>query len=100
MRSTAKNGAKALVDALERAGVEKIFGYPGGNVIDIFDALSTARFDFVLARHEQGAVHMADGYARALGRPACVIVTSGPGLTNTITGLGTEIGRASCRERV
>lgn len=84
-----RTGAVALVEALERAGVEKLFGYPGGNVIDIFDALSSSRFDFVLARHEQGAVHMADGYARATGRPACVIVTSGPGLANTITGLGT-----------
>ncbi len=83
-----RNGATALVEALERAGVEKLFGYPGGNVIDIFDALASSRFDFVLARHEQGAVHMADGYARATGRPAAVIVTSGPGLTNTITGLG------------
>ncbi len=86
---TGRSGAKALVEALRRAGVEKIFGYPGGNVIDVFDALAHSEFDFVLARHEQGAVHMADGYARALGRPACVIVTSGPGLTNTITGLGT-----------
>ena len=88
MRGNGRTGAAALVDALERAGVDKVFGYPGGNVIDIFDALATSGFDFVLARHEQGAVHMADGYARALGRPAAVIVTSGPGLTNTITGLG------------
>jgi acetolactate synthase-1/2/3 large subunit len=87
-RSTHRDGARALVEALEKAGVEKVFGYPGGNVIDIFDALASSGFDFVLARHEQGAVHMADGYARALGRPACVVVTSGPGLTNTITGLG------------
>jgi acetolactate synthase-1/2/3 large subunit len=88
LRGNGRTGAAALVDALERAGVDKVFGYPGGNVIDIFDALATSGFDFVLARHEQGAVHMADGYARALGRPAAVIVTSGPGLTNTITGLG------------
>ena len=88
-RAAHRDGAQAFVEALERAGVEKVFGYPGGNVIDIFDALASSSFDFVLARHEQGAVHMADGYARALGRPACVIVTSGPGLTNTITGLGT-----------
>ena len=87
-KSAHRTGAIALVEALERAGVERLFGYPGGNVIDIFDALASSRFDFVLARHEQGAVHMADGYARAAGRPACVIVTSGPGLTNTITGLG------------
>jgi acetolactate synthase I/II/III large subunit len=94
MKENAKNhkglrtGAEALVEALERAGVEVVFGYPGGNVIDVFDAARTAKFRFVLGRHEQGCTHMADGYARALGRPGVVLVTSGPGLTNTITGLG------------
>lgn len=83
-----RTGAQALVEALARAGVEVVFGYPGGNVIDVFDAVRTAKFRFVLGRHEQGCVHMADGYARALGRPGVVLVTSGPGLTNTITGLG------------
>lgn len=83
-----RTGAQALVEALARAGVEIVFGYPGGNVIDVFDAVRTAKFRFVLGRHEQGCVHMADGYARALGRPGVVLVTSGPGLTNTITGLG------------
>ena len=83
-----RTGAQALVDALERAGTEIVFGYPGGNVIDVFDAVRTAKFRFVLGRHEQGCVHMADGYARALGRPGVALVTSGPGLTNTITGLG------------
>ena len=83
-----RTGAKALVEALERAGVEVVFGYPGGNVLDIFDAARTATFRFVLGRHEQGSTHMADGYARASGRPGVVLVTSGPGLTNTITGLG------------
>ena len=89
MRTGIRNGAAALVDALAKAGVEVLFGYPGGNVVDIFDAVRTAKFRFVLGRHEQGAVHMADGYARALGRPGVVLVTSGPGLTNAITGLGT-----------
>ena len=88
-RSAARTGARALIESLVRAGVETLFGYPGGNVIDIFDEIPSGRFDFVLGRHEQGCVHMADGYARALGRPGVVIVTSGPGLTNTITGLGT-----------
>ena len=83
-----RTGAQALVEALGKAGVELVFGYPGGNVLPIFDALSRASFKFVLGRHEQGLVHMADGYARALGRPGVVLVTSGPGLTNTITGLG------------
>ena len=87
-RKGMRTGAQALVDALARAGTEVLFGYPGGNVIDVFDAVRTAGFRFVLGRHEQGCVHMADGYARALGRPGVVLVTSGPGLTNTITGLG------------
>jgi len=87
-RKGLRTGAQALVDSLERAGAEVVFGYPGGNVIDIFDAVRTAKFRFVLGRHEQGCVHMADGYARALGRPGVALVTSGPGLTNTITGLG------------
>ena len=83
-----RSGAKALAESLEKAGAEVVFGYPGGNVIDIFDCVRTAKFRFVLGRHEQGCVHMADGYARAIGRPGVVLVTSGPGLTNTITGLG------------
>ena len=83
-----RTGAQALVDSLARAGAEVVFGYPGGNVVDVFDAVRTAKFRFVLGRHEQGCVHMADGYARALGRPGVALVTSGPGLTNTITGLG------------
>ena len=87
-RNGKRTGAAALVESLERAGVEVVFGYPGGNVVSVFDCLRTARFRFVLGRHEQGCVHMADGYARASGRPGVVIVTSGPGLTNTITGLG------------
>ena len=88
MKTKQRTGARALVEALERVGAELVFGYPGGNVVDIFDELSRAPFKFVLGRHEQGCVHMADGYARASGRPAVVVVTSGPGLTNTITGLG------------
>ena len=88
MNAKPRTGAEALVESLERAGAEVVFGYPGGNVIDIFDAVRKAKFRFVLARHEQGATHMSDGYARSLGRPGVVLVTSGPGLTNTITGLG------------
>ena len=87
-RTLRRSGAAALVESLGKAGVEVVFGYPGGNVIDIFDAVRAAPFRFVLARHEQGAAHMADGYARATGRPGVALVTSGPGLTNTITGLG------------
>ncbi|MBO7721625.1 MAG: acetolactate synthase large subunit, partial [Kiritimatiellae bacterium] len=84
-----RSGAEALVDSLERAGAEVVFGYPGGNVVDIFDRIPSAGFRFVLGRHEQGCTHMADGYARATGRPGVVIVTSGPGATNSITGLAT-----------
>lgn len=83
-----RTGAEALIDSLRKAGVETIFGYPGGAVTDIFDCLRTSPLNFILGRHEQGCVHAADGYARALGRPGVALVTSGPGLTNTITALG------------
>jgi acetolactate synthase-1/2/3 large subunit len=75
------------VQCLEREGVEYIFGLSGGAVIPIFDALVDSKIKLVLVRHEQGATHMADGYARATGRPGVVLVTSGPGATNTVTGL-------------
>ena len=84
-----RSGAEALVEALERAGTEVVFGYPGANIVDVFDRIRTAKFRFVLGRHEQGCTHMADGYARATGRPGVVVVTSGPGATNAITGLAT-----------
>jgi acetolactate synthase I/II/III large subunit len=86
---TQRSGAQCVIDGLVKAGCEVLFGYPGGTVLDIFNCLYDAPFQFVLARHEQGAVHMADGYARATGKPGCCIVTSGPGATNTITGLAT-----------
>lgn len=85
------DGAQALVKCLEREGIEYMFGLSGGSAIPIFDALVTTntKIKFVLVRHEQGAAHMADGYARATGKPACVLVTSGPGATNTLTGVMT-----------
>ncbi len=85
------DGAQALVKCLEKEGVECIFGLSGGSVIPVFDALVTTRtrIKLVLVRHEQGATHMADGYARATGKPGVVLVTSGPGAGNTITGLMT-----------
>lgn len=83
------NGAAALIKCLEKKGVEYIFGLSGGAAIPIFDALVDSKIKLVLVRHEQGAVHMADGYARSTGRPGVVLVTSGPGATNTITGLFT-----------
>ena len=85
------NGAEALIKSLERQGVEYIFGYSGGAAIPIFDAIVTTntKIKLVLTRHEQGATHIADGYARASGKPGVVLVTSGPGAGNTITGLMT-----------
>ncbi len=83
-------GAEAVVASLEAEGVDTVFGYPGGQAIKIYDALyDSEMITHVLARHEQGAVHMADGYARATGRPGVAIVTSGPGATNTVTGIAT-----------
>jgi acetolactate synthase-1/2/3 large subunit len=82
-------GADIVVRALQEEGVEILFGHPGGAVLEVYDALQRLRFRHVLARHEQGAVHMADGYARATGRVGTAIVTSGPGVTNAITGIAT-----------
>ncbi|MBI3314616.1 MAG: biosynthetic-type acetolactate synthase large subunit [Candidatus Omnitrophica bacterium] len=81
------NGAQALVQCLENFGVEYIWGLSGGAAIPIFDALVGSKIKLILTRHEQGATHMADGYARATGRPGVVLVTSGPGATNTVTGI-------------
>lgn len=83
-------GAQAVIASLEAEGVDTVFGYPGGQAIKIYDALySSTRLHHVLARHEQGATHEADGYARATGKAGVVIVTSGPGATNTVTGIAT-----------
>ena len=85
------DGAQALIKTLDELGIEIIFGYSGGAALPIFDALETveSNIKFVLSRHEQGACHMADGYGRATGKPAVVLVTSGPGAGNTVTGLMT-----------
>jgi len=85
-------GADKVIEALDRFGVKYVFGHPGGAAMPIFDALlNSEQIRFVLTRHEQGATHMADGYARATGKPGVVLVTSGPGATNTITGLLTAL---------
>lgn len=82
------SGGRAIVRCLELEGIECVFGYPGGVALPIFDALmDSEKLRIVLPRHEQGAVHMADGYARVTGKPAVVVVTSGPGATNTVTGI-------------
>jgi len=82
-------GAEALIKSLENEGVEIVFGYPGGAVLTLYDALYQAKFPHILTRHEQGAVHAADGYARATGKVGVCMATSGPGGTNLITGIAT-----------
>jgi acetolactate synthase I/II/III large subunit len=90
MNTNGKNGARVLIELLEQEGVEYIFGYSGGAALPLFDALYySEKIKLILTRHEQGATHMADGYARATGKPGVVLVTSGPGATNTITGIMT-----------
>ena len=84
------SGAEMVVQSLRDQGVEFLFGYPGGAVLDIYDAIHTlGGIEHILVRHEQAAVHMADGYARATSKVGCVLVTSGPGATNAITGIAT-----------
>src|SRR6476620_8130180 len=81
-------GAEMVIQALTDQGVQHLFGYPGGAVLPIYDALFAQKeVRHILVRHEQGAVHMAEGYARSTGKVGCVLVTSGPGATNAVTGL-------------
>jgi acetolactate synthase I/II/III large subunit len=84
---TRMTGAQVLWEVLAREGVEVVFGYPGGAIMPAYDALASARVRHVLVRHEQGASHMADGYARASGRTGVCLTTSGPGATNLVTGI-------------
>ncbi|MFQ5998122.1 MAG: biosynthetic-type acetolactate synthase large subunit [Candidatus Bathyarchaeia archaeon] len=83
------NGSRVCIEALEREGVETIFGIPGGAIMPFYDALLDSNIRHVLTRHEQGAAHMADGYARASGRVGVCLATSGPGATNLVTGIAT-----------
>ena len=84
------SGSEIIIECLKKEGVDFIFGYPGGAVLHIYDALfNTDKIKHILVRHEQGATHAADGYARACGKPGVVLVTSGPGITNCVTGLAT-----------
>jgi acetolactate synthase-1/2/3 large subunit len=86
--SEERSGASILVESLARQGVEFVFGYPGGAVLPIYDALfDDARIRHILVRHEAGAAHAAEGYARSTGKPGVVLVTSGPGATNAVTGI-------------
>ena len=82
-------GTNALATMLDKKGVDTMFGYPGGSVIPIYDELYDSSIRHILVRHEQCAAHMADGYARASGRPGVCLATSGPGATNLITGVAT-----------
>src|ERR1700680_5012393 len=85
---TEMTGAEMVIQALADQGAEHIFGYPGGAVLPIYDALfQQDKVRHILVRHEQGAVHAAEGYARSTGKVGCVLVTSGPGATNAVTGL-------------
>lgn len=84
-------GAQMLWECLQREGVDTVFGYPGGAILPAYDALLDTPIRHILARHEQGAAHMADGYARASGRTGVVVATSGPGATNLVTGLATAM---------
>jgi acetolactate synthase-1/2/3 large subunit len=83
-------GNDMLIQSLVDEGVEFLFGYPGGAALHIYDAIfNQNKLQHILVRHEQGATHAADGYARATGKPGVVLVTSGPGATNAITGIAT-----------
>ena len=84
------SGAEIVIECLKKEGVDVVFGYPGGVVIPTYDVIQrTTGLKHILVRHEQGATHMADGYARATGKPGVVLVSSGPGATNTVTGIAT-----------
>ena len=101
---TEMNGAKAITQSLINHDVQYVFGIPGAKVDQLFDDLQYSKDPktpkLIIARHEQNAAFMASGIGRLTGKPGIVAVTSGPGVTNLATGLVTEIGRASCRERV
>ncbi|MCA9959746.1 MAG: acetolactate synthase large subunit, partial [Anaerolineales bacterium] len=86
-----KSGAEILWECLVREGVEVVFGYPGGAIMPAYDAMLNYPVHHVLVRHEQGAAHMADGYARATGKVGVAIATSGPGATNLVTGIATAM---------
>src|SRR6202142_2898919 len=90
-KPTAMTGARILWECLEREGVKTVFGYPGGAILPAYDALRYSSIRHILVRHEQGATHMADGYARASGEVGVAVATSGPGATNMVTGIATAM---------
>ena len=89
------SGSQALVQGLWSEGVRAIFGIPGGQIMPVYDALYDSEIRHILARHEQCAAHMADGYARASGHPGVCMATSGPGATNLVTGIATAYADSS-----
>src|SRR5689334_24506744 len=91
MTKERKTGAEIIWKCLEREGVKHVFGYPGGAILPAYDALQHSSIHHVLVRHEQGATHMADGYARASGGVGVAMATSGPGATNMVTGIATAM---------
>ena len=96
-------GAQIIIKALQEEGVDTIFGYPGGAIIDLYDQLVKTDIRHIMVRHEQGAVHAADGYARAAGKVGVCLVTSGPGATNTVSGIasaGKSVGCLGCVRRL
>src|SRR5258708_12229189 len=88
---TTMTGAGIHWECLEREGVKVVFGYPGGAILPAYDALKHSKIHHILVRHEQGATHMADGYARASGQVGVAVATSGPGATNMVTGIATAM---------
>ena len=94
-------GAQILVETLIEQGVDTVFGFPGGMVVDIYDKLydKQDKIKHILTAHEEGAVHSADGYARATGKTGVVIATSGPGATNLVTGIATAVSARAHRDR-
>src|SRR5512137_1208184 len=91
MKKKTLTGAQIMWDCLVRQGVEAVFGYPGGAILPAYDAMLDYPIRHILVRHEQGATHMADGYARASGRVGVAMATSGPGATNMVTGIATAM---------
>src|SRR5262244_1554229 len=89
--TTSMTGAAILWECLEREGVKTVFGYPCGAILPAYDALKHSKIHHILVRHEQGATHMADGYARATGGVGVAVATSGPGATNMVTGIATAM---------
>ncbi|HUU32508.1 MAG TPA: thiamine pyrophosphate-binding protein, partial [Vicinamibacterales bacterium] len=91
MKTAKMTGAQILWESLVREGVTCVFGYPGGAILPAYDAMLDYPIRHILVRHEQGAAHMADGYARATGQVGVAIATSGPGATNLVTGIATAM---------